>query len=1349
MSLGAFQVKRFAKILAFSVLGLVGLALALLIAGVVIVQTAWFKNLVRARIESVVERATGGRVEIGSFSYNWRDLTADVQTFVLHGTEPASAPPLFRADKIQIGLRIISALEKKVDIASLIVERPRLYITISPDGTTNLPRPKIPRFSQNVVEDLLDLRVKHIEVRHGIAAYNTWRVPLDAIAEQLQMSLVYDSAGPRYMCAVSSALMRVASPRLRAPIEFAMDSQVALGRNNLQVLRMNLASGGLKIDTQGNIFNLYSPSEDFEVSAALPLQDLNRLVQTRLEPRGEVWLQGRVTAGGSSTDRFTGRLTGRSLGYIHQGVEIPNIAISSYADFTPDKINLTDLQLSAAGGTFRGAAQMSDLKRVSAKGEISGLTIAELGRLTARQTGSLNGTLSGPVQLDGQVTPSGLVGVRASAMLDLKPGLNPGDGVPVAGSLAVNYDQRAGTLQLANSQVDVGSTHASVSGTLGESLAVHVVSRNLNDALPVLRSLGAQPPAQWPVELQGSEARIDASIRGEIADPKVSGKVDVGKLKLDGQQLDRVTSTFTADRTAVVLQAIAVDEGKMHLEGSGHAGLRNWKLESGSPVSATLSLRAADLQTLAAEAGWKAVPASGLVSATVHVSGSLESPLVSGAVTIENLAAFDEHFGQARADVTFTTTALELSHGEAHNGAARVTLSGDYNHPASDWKDGSLRFELATSGVDLTAIRHLQDFESGLGGRLDLKAAGGAKVVNGVVDLTSLNGELTVRNAALDGRSYGNLTITAATKLPLLTLSATATLDDVQIHGSGEWRMEGDYRGEAHIPIPRISLATLHDLTPGKHLRKDLPFDGFVEGDATVSGPLNQPASMKADVTLSTVQLNASPTVRPVGGVLLQDLVLRNAQPLHIVATTNSIDFGRASFIAKDTTLDASGRLLLNSKNPWDLAIQGRINFSILQLFNPDLLGAGASIINVTVRGPLTEPQVEGRLELQNASLFLRDVPNGVDNANGLILFDRNRATVQNLSGKSGGGDISFQSGSFLGFRGAALVYRLQATARNVRYRSPEGVSLTADGSLALVGTSENSVLSGSVSLTRAAFNPRTDVGALLASTATPVATTPNEYLKGVQLDVRVVTERTLEVETSLTRNIQADADLRLRGIPDRPILLGHITVNSGQIEFFGNKYSINRGEISFNNTAKIEPVINMDLSTRVRGITVDVGFSGSLNKLNFSYSSDPPLQASDIIALLAVGRTPSTAGPLATTQSTTNSNNSYLGLGDGSNSLLAQAIAPNSGRLQKFFGVSHIKIDPQLTDVTIVPQARLTMEQQVSSDVTLTYITNLAVTSQQIVRVEWDFNRKWSAVALRDENGAFSIDFQYRKRFK
>jgi translocation and assembly module TamB len=602
-------------------------------------------------------------------------------------------------------------------------------------------------------------------------------------------------------------------------------------------------------------------------------------------------------------------------------------------------------------------------------------------------------------------------------------------------------------------------------------------------------------------------------------------------------------------------------------------------------------------------------------------------------------------------------------------------------------------------------------------------------------------------NAVVDGRPYGNLELTASTRLPILALSATVNLGGIEIQGSGEWRMEGDYPGQAHIQIPRVPFDTLHDLTPGRHLRQALPFEGFLTGEATVSGPLNHPTAMKADVTLSTVQLNARPDVTPAVRTPVQDLVLRNAEPVRLEATSQGIDIRSASFTAKETSLNASGRLTFDSKNPWDLTVEGRINLSILQIFNPNLLATGASVVNFAVRGPLTEPQVDGRLELQNASLFLRDFPNGVDQANGLIVFDRNRATVQTLTAVTGGGNVTFDSGSFVGFRGPVLLYRLQASARNVRYRTPDGISTTVNSTLALVGTSENSVLSGSVTVIRAAFNPRTDVGALLAATEQPVSASSeqNEYLRGIQFDVRIESARSLEVETSLTRNIQADTSLRLRGTPDRPVILGIININAGQIEFFGNKYTINRGTINFYNPARIEPVIDMDLETKVRGITVDISFAGSLNKLNFSYRSDPPLQANDIIALLAVGRTPSTTGPLAASQNATNTST----LAMGSNVLLGQAIAPDSGRLQKFFGVSHIKIDPQLTDVTAVPQARASFEQQVSSDITLTYIQNLAVTNQQIVRIEWDLNKRWAVVALRDENGAFGIDFIYKKRFR
>ena len=64
-------------------------------------------------------------------------------------------------------------------------------------------------------------------------------------------------------------------------------------------------------------------------------------------------------------------------------------------------------------------------------------------------------------------------------------------------------------------------------------------------------------------------------------------------------------------------------------------------------------------------------------------------------------------------------------------------------------------------------------------------------------------------------------------------------------------------------------------------------------------------------------------------------------------------------------------------------------------------------------------------------------------------------------------------------------------------------------------------------------------------------------------------------------------------------------------------------------------------------------------------------------------------------------------------------------------------------------PQARLTLEQQVNKDVTFTYITNIASTNQIIVRIEWALNKNWSAIAVRDENGLFGLDFLYKKRFK
>jgi translocation and assembly module TamB len=249
-----------------------------------------------------------------------------------------------------------------------------------------------------------------------------------------------------------------------------------------------------------------------------------------------------------------------------------------------------------------------------------------------------------------------------------------------------------------------------------------------------------------------------------------------------------------------------------------------------------------------------------------------------------------------------------------------------------------------------------------------------------------------------------------------------------------------------------------------------------------------------------------------------------------------------------------------------------------------------------------------------------------------------------------------------------------------------------------------------------------------------------------MQFDVRVETAPNARFETSLTRDIQAEAEMRLRGTAYRPVLLGRVLINQGEINFMGNRYTISRGEISFLNPVRLEPVVNLDLETRVRGIDVTMTFTGPMDRLNVAYRSDPPLQVQEIIALLAVGRAPTSDPALLAQQSQRDQSWQQI----GASTLVGQALAaPVADRLQRFFGVSRIKIDPKLTGLGNNPEAQLTLEQQVSKDITFTYVTNLAQEQQQLIRVEWNLNRQWSILAVRQENGLFGIEFQYRKQFR
>jgi translocation and assembly module TamB len=760
----------------------------------------------------------------------------------------------------------------------------------------------------------------------------------------------------------------------------------------------------------------------------------------------------------------------------------------------------------------------------------------------------------------------------------------------------------------------------------------------------------------------------------------------------------------------------------------------------------------ANLEQFLKEAG-SSVTAKGAASASMRITGSLKAPLADVTLDVSKPEAFGEAMDRLRATLKISRNSLDVSAGQAEDGPARLSFSGAYRPSRPDWKDGSVQLQLAARDLTPSHIHAFANLQTGLDGRVTADIRGQGNLEDGVFTLGSATGSVTAQSVTLNGQPAGEFNVTAETRGQEISVAAKGRLDTSTFDGQGSWRLVGDQTGSAAIRFSRMTIDDVHRLAmlsgaAPHEAGQDLPLEGFVDGvRATVSLALGHPRDFQASVTVDMVQFNPKPGQALGLGVQPQDIVLKNTEPVVISVNAKEARIQSARLTGRDTNIEMTGSIPFAAAGGADLAVRGTVSLSALQLLNPDLLAKGNATVEATLRGSLSNPSLNGRMDLRGASLYMKDVITGVDNVTGSVLFNRNRATIDKMTAEVNGGTISM--GGFVQF-GSPLVYRLQAGAQQVRLRLPVDLSTTFNANLELTGTSDASTLSGTLTLNRASFNPHSDLGELLASASTPQPeASPNDYLRGMRFDVHVVTSASAELRTSLTGDVQGAVDLQIRGTAARPILLGSIEVDQGQVQLFGNQYTIDRGDVRFSNPVKIEPVLDVALETKVSGVTVNVSLTGPVDKLKANYSSDPPLESSKIIALLAVGRDPSQTANAAAAQTADNSAN-FVGAGGG---LLSEALSEQlSSKLQRFFGASRVKVDPSdpnMIGIINTPQARLTFEQQVSKDVTMTYITNLNYTAEQIVRVQWDLSPKWSAIAVRDANGLFGIDFQYRKRFK
>jgi translocation and assembly module TamB len=471
---------------------------------------------------------------------------------------------------------------------------------------------------------------------------------------------------------------------------------------------------------------------------------------------------------------------------------------------------------------------------------------------------------------------------------------------------------------------------------------------------------------------------------------------------------------------------------------------------------------------------------------------------------------------------------------------------------------------------------------------------------------------------------------------------------------------------------------------------------------------------------------------------------LKNTEPIRLALADRVLRIENFHLSGSGTDFSAHGSAQLAEPRALDVRLDGTVDMALVQTLNPKISARGMLAVNLSAAGTATNPVLQGRLEVKNTFISHNDFPSGLSDLNGVLLFDQSRLQIQNLNGTTGGGTIGLMG--FGSYQHGVIQMDIAASAQGVRLRYPTGVSSTANATLRLSGSSNSALLSGDVLVTKLGVTPGFDFGAYLEKSKRTVSVTGPDTLESrLRLDIHVQTTSELQMQTAIAK-LSGNGDLRIRGTADRPVAIGRVSANEGgEISFNGTKYRLERGEVTFSNPAKTEPIIDIQAATRVRDYDITVNISGNVaksNGLKATWHSEPPLPEADVIALLALGQTREESAALQ-------GSGSGFG-GAASNLLITEALnATVSSRVQRLFGVSRIKIDPQglTSETNVVRGPQVTIEQQVASNLTITYSTNVSVASQQIIQVEYNVTRNISIVALRDQNGVVSFDLKVRQR--
>ncbi len=1337
-----------------------GLLIALVGFGLWYLTTDSFQLLVRRRLIAEIEQITGGKAEVGSFHTIPFRMQVDVRNITVHGSEGPKDVPLAHADRLVAELKVISFARTELGFHELMLDHAVIHIAFDPNGRSNIPGPALHRAAEADIENLFGLSIDHFDVRRGELIWNDQRIPLDFGIRDTNLQMNYSHLHSFYD---GHLLLGKVDSKIEdfRPFSWMTDLQFTLSTSAAEIKSLQLASGKSRIQVNGHIDNFRNPHLQVSYEGTLDLGEMSAIARRNSIRSGMLQIRG---SGLWSPDHFGTSGFASLLDFGWQDKRFLLRTASGSADYsiTDQEFKLTNFQGRILDGSFAGEAEVENwrnLTRAPNNGLKEERAIITAGRRQAGaeplqygtvhlrvhdvSAGELTSALNAGGNRLGRFHPAGF----ATGSLDARwrgipndaetnfafdvnsPARSAAGNLPVVAHVQGTYRGTNDQLELKKFSASTPNSRVEGVGVLSTSSALRlsVVTSNLDELRPIIALLHG--PADVPFTIHGS-ASFNGVATGSPFSPGFSGTLvahdfdftvpATSRLPEQPVHWDSLFANLQYSPQNLTLRHGHLHRGDTSAEFEVSSNLENGEFKTEDSFTARINLRKVDVASTEALARFD-YPLTGTANISLEMNGTRANPHVQGEIHAVNASAYGESIRQFDGNLDITNGRIALLNIRLAHENASVTGDASLT-PATRAFD----LDLVGTNFDLAHVRQIPKSRLNLTGRADfvLKASG-------TPTAPAINGNVQLRNLTLNGDSIGALQLSAVSKDADLHVAAQSNFNSGSLTLDGLVTMRKNYPADVSMRI--------HQFTPdffwAAYARGELTGPSAVSGTITMHGPLGDPQLWAVIGDMEDVSLE------------LQHVKLHNREPIRFTYAEQKLQIQQLRLIGDNSDFSAQGSMSFEGARNLNLTGEGKTNLALLHAVDPEFTASGDLTMNMTVTGTISDPLPEGRVEVFNGAVAYTGVPSGLTEMNGSLTFNQNRVHIEKLTARTGGGTLDFH-GDATSYT-QQLSFNLTAMAKDVRLRYPPGVSSTANAQLHWVGTRSASTVSGDILVNKLAVTPNFDFGSYLNQTRQGGTVTPiNSPLNNIKLDIHVVTAPELQMRTASAR-LSGDADLHLRGSIAHPAVLGRADILEGEATFNGTRFHLERGDITFTNPVTIEPQVNLQASAHVRSYDLDVTVTGTPERLSVNYRSEPPLAKADIVAMLALGRSEE-ASHLQEQQQYTQTPFTDEAT---TAAILNQAInSTESNRMQKLFGVSRIRIDPQGLTTQTSPTSRgpqVTIEQQFANNVSLTYSTNVSQTGDQIIQGEYFFTRNTSVVGTRDWNGVVSFDIRLRRHKK